>query len=262
MAHDSNNEHEKALASFLRAIEVDPSYYRNHQAVGSYFYNRASYEQASKYFARAVELAPEEPTAYFALSTAHAALGRFEEAEKELRHALVFGETANVLNALGAVLMYMGREQEAVQHFTRALARFPERYLWWMNLGTAYRRLNLRTDAERANRRGLELVEAEMKKDPRNGYVRSCLAYLSAWLGDRRRAESEVAQALQLAPGDSDTRRMAVKAYEALGRREDSLAVLSTSPAQVVADVGRYPDLADLQKDSRFQALLTSISSK
>ena len=46
--------------------------------------------------------------------------------------------------------------------------------------------------------------------------------------------------------------------YEALGRREDTLAVLNTSPPAVIADVNRWPDMADLQRDSRFLQLLAS----
>jgi hypothetical protein len=121
-----------------------------------------------------------------------------------------------------------------------------------MTLGTAYRRLHLITESERANRRGLELAEIEMRRNPKSGYVRACLSYMSASLGDRRRAESDIAQALQLSPADADTRRMAVRTYELLGRREDALNVLRGSPADVLFDVSRYPDLAGLRRDSRF----------
>jgi hypothetical protein len=131
-----------------------------------------------------------------------------------------------------------------------------------MNLGTAYRRLHLLTESERANRRGLELAEEEMRRNPKNGYVRACLSYMSASLGDRRRAESEVAQALQLSPGDANTRRIAVKTYELLGRREDSLAVLSTSPLDVLSEVNRYPDLAGLRRDPRFIEMMASTRGK
>jgi hypothetical protein len=59
-----------------------------------------------------------------------------------------------------------------------------------------------------------------------------------------------------LAPNDTYVLRMAAKTYEALGRRDDTLAVLAASPPEVRADLGRWPDLADLHSDSRFQKLL------
>ena len=98
----------------------------------------------------------------------------------------------------------------------------------------------------------------EMAKNPRDGYVRSFLAYLCARTGDRRRAESEIAQALQLSPNDADTRWMAALTYEALGRRDATLGVLAASPSELLADLSRWPDVADLHKDSRFLDLLVS----
>jgi tetratricopeptide (TPR) repeat protein len=154
--------------------------------------------------------------------------------------------------------MYQGKDREAVPVLVRALDRFPDRYLWWMNLGDAYRRTNLTGESVRAYQRGLELAENKMARNPRDGDVRSRLAYLCARLGDHKRAESEVAQALQLSPESTDTRDTAVWTYEALGRREDALAVLRTSSDNVLAETARRLDLAELHKDSRFQLLLDS----
>jgi Flp pilus assembly protein TadD len=258
--YDELEEYNKALAAYHRAAEVDSQYYRNHQALGHFFIKRANYEQAIQHFRRAVELVPDEPVARMALAVAYGTSGNFTNAETELRTALSLRETPAALYALGSVLMYLGRDQEAVPYFTRALTQFPENFLPWMNLGTAYRRLNLVTEAERANRRALALAESEMQKNPRNSYAHACVAYICAWLGEQARARSEIAQALQLSPQDNDTRRMAVKTYEALRQREDSLSVLSGSPLEVRADLSRYPDLADLHRDPRFQVLMSSSS--
>ena len=44
----------------------------------------------------------------------------------------------------------------------------------------------------------------------------------------------------------------------ALGQRDETLDVLRNSPDGVLADVSRWPDVADLYKDSRFSQLLAS----
>jgi tetratricopeptide (TPR) repeat protein len=258
MACQGNNQLDEALTAYRRAIEVEPGYYRNYHQLGIFYNKQANYTEAAKYLQKTVELVPDEPDAHYALGLVYMNSGRFAEAENELRLAIHLGETPIALHTLGVVLMYQGRDQDAIPYLLRALRVGPERYLWWMNLGIAYRRVNLTAESERANRSGLELAEAEMRKNPRRGYVRSFLAYLSARLGDRRRAESEVAQALQVSPNDADVRWMVVMTYEALGRREDTLAILSASPYEVLADLNRYPDLADLHKDSRFVQLLAS----
>ena len=55
-----------------------------------------------------------------------------------------------------------------------------------------------------------------------------------------------------------DARGMAVEVYEALGRRDDALAILRTSPDSVLLGAVRWPDLAGLHHDSRFQQLVAS----
>jgi hypothetical protein len=97
-----------------------------------------------------------------------------------------------------------------------------------------------------------------MSQDPRDGGVRSCLAWFCARLGQKARAESEIAQALELSPNDALTRWMAVVTWEALDVRSGALEVLRGSPDAVLADISHWPDLADLHKDSRFLEMLAS----
>jgi eukaryotic-like serine/threonine-protein kinase len=256
--YDSTGRLDRALAAFRKAIELEPTYFKVYQELGSYYSHRGDSLNAILQFEKCVQLAPDEPAAHYALGTAYYNGGRYLEAEHELRAAIALGETARALNNLAAALMYQGKDRDAIPVLVRALNRFPGGYLWWMNLGDAYRRTNLRADSVRAYQRSLELAEKEMAMNPRDGAVRSRLAYLCARLGDRKRAESEVAQALQLSPESTDARDVAVWTYEALGRRADALAILRTSSDQVLAAAVRRIDLAELRQDSRFQQLVES----
>jgi hypothetical protein len=47
-----------------------------------------------------------------------------------------------------------------------------------------------------------------------------------------------------------------------MGQREASLAVLNRSSRLQLMDVSRWPDLADLQRDSRFTQLLAAQKAK
>jgi eukaryotic-like serine/threonine-protein kinase len=257
-----NSQPGEALASFRKAIEVDPRQYRNFQNLGSFYYfQRADYEEAVKYFRTAVALAPNEPAVHYALGAAELDLGQFEAAEYEFRKSIRLHEEPRSLHALGHVLMYEQKDRQAIPFIERALLVGPARCSWWISLGTAYRRIGRKADAKAAYSRGLDLAEVEMNKNTRDSLVRARLAYLCARLGDRRRGQSEITQALQQTP-DTDTLWMAVNTYEALDRRDDALSVLAASPAGVLSDVSRWPDLADLGKDSRFLKLLASHSKK
>jgi hypothetical protein len=81
-------------------------------------------------------------------------------------------------------------------------------------------------------------------------------------LGQRDRAQSETQQAFQLDPSNLNVRWLAVATYEALGMRADALAVLHDAPPEMLADLKRWPDLADLTTDTRFIELTKAKAEK
>jgi serine/threonine protein kinase/tetratricopeptide (TPR) repeat protein len=255
-AYEKINQLELALASFRRAIELEPEYYRNYHALGAFYFQQGLFSEAEKTLAKAVELAPNESTLHYALGSVLNNLGRFSDAERELRISIDQRPSAAALHSLGASLYYQSRDREAIPYFRQALQLNPRSALAWLHLGICHRRSGQVRESEQANLRGLALSEADVAQDPRDGHSRSVLAYLCARLGQRQRAESEIAQALHLSPSDGDTRAMAALTYEALGRRDDAIAVLNSSNPETRADLNRWPDVAGLHADVRFQRLL------
>jgi tetratricopeptide (TPR) repeat protein/predicted Ser/Thr protein kinase len=256
--YEKSGQLQEALAAYQDAVRVEPERYANYQALGAYYFNRGAYEEAIRQMIRVEQLAPREPEAHRVLGAAYTNIGKFSEAGQEFRRAISLKETAPALHGLGMALMYEQKDQEAVPEFLRALSLNPNRYLSWMNLAVCYRRTNHAAESAAANRKGLAAVEKELAQNPRNAYVRAVLAYLNARLGDRSRAESEVAQAVRLSPNDSDTLWVAATTYAALGQKENLLALLGTAPNAVIADFNRWPDVAEITHDPGFQQLLAS----
>jgi serine/threonine protein kinase/Flp pilus assembly protein TadD len=256
--YERNHRLDLALAALKKAVEIAPNDFKTYQDLGAYYNRRGKGIEAARQFEKFVQLAPDEPDAHRVLGTAYKDLGRYAEAERELRMAVALTETPNTLVALANALMFQGRDQEAIPFLVRAADQSPDDSLLWMDLGTAYRRTNLPKESERAYRRALEETEKAIARDPRDSGVRSRLAFLSARLGDRKRAETEIAQALTSSPESMDAANTAVWTYEALSKREKTLAILRTSPDDVLLDASRWPDLAELHNDSRFQELLTA----
>ena len=256
--YERSGQLQEALAAYQNAVRVDPERYANHQALGAYYFGRGAYQESIQHMTKVEQLAPREPEAHRVLGVAYTNIGKFSEAEQELRRAISLKETAPALHALGVALMYERKEQEAVPQFLRALNLNPKRYLSWMNLAICYRRTNRAAESEAANRKGLAAAEKEMAQNPRSGYVRSVLAYLCARLGDRTRAESEIAQAVRLSPNDSNTQWVAATTYAALGQGDTLLSLLGAAPKEVLEDFNRWPDAADIFRDPRYRQLLTS----
>jgi serine/threonine protein kinase len=253
--YERNDKLDEARAEFLRAVEVEPQYFTACQDLGEFYRNRGDLRGAALQFERCVPLAPGEPDAHRVLGIVYKDLGRYSDAERESRTAVGMAETADGLITLSIALMYQNRDGEAVRYLRRAAELAPRQSIVWFDLGRALRRSNSAAEANRAWQRGLESTEKEAARDPRDGAVTARLAYFCARLGNRRRAEAEMARALQLSPESSDARGTAVLTWEAMGNRDQSLAILNDSDNPVFEFVEHWPELADLAKDLRFQSL-------
>jgi tetratricopeptide (TPR) repeat protein len=254
--YERSNQMDQALTAFKKAAEVDPAYFKVYQDLGTFYRDRGDISQAARLFEQEVKTAPDEPDAHFVLGTSYEELGRFSEAERELRAAIELQPASPALQNLGFTLMQRGKDLEAIPFLVRASTGLREQYVALMNLGSAYRRTNQPVASRQAYERSLSLAEVELGRDPRDGLVRSRVAYLCARLANPARAESEIVQALSLSPQDANVRDMAVDVYEALGRRDDALAVLRASSDEVLVEAVHWPDLAGLHADPRFQQLV------
>jgi tetratricopeptide (TPR) repeat protein len=253
------DQRQEALATLHMAIEAQSGYFRPYQVLGAFYLDFAQYEQAVEQFRRVVALIPEWPESHLSLAIAYIKSGTYAEAEKEARISLGLDHNyVDALVTLGAALTYEGHDVESIACNKRVLEINPNSFLPWMNIGDAYRRSHQAAGAKQAYRKALELTRREVLRNPQNAYDRACTAYLLARLGENRQAEYEIAQSLALPATDEHARRMAVRTYEALGRRERTLSVLTDAPPALISDLSRSPDLADLRRDPRFIELLTN----
>jgi eukaryotic-like serine/threonine-protein kinase len=269
-AYEDDNQPDRALTAFLKATEVEPGYFRTWQNLGAYYQNRANFREMAKYDKKAVDLAPKEPNLHANLAGAYLSLGQFAETEYEARLSNSMQETPAADNDLGQALMNEGRDAEAAPIFKRALSlsspqgRTPK-YLILMYLGIAQRRLHHMNEAKDAYTRGLKMVEAENPRNVKDGDLKSFLGYFSAVCGDTRQAVDYIETALGLFRDNTNTRWRAVLTYEELYRvskdpsfRKRTLEILGESTGDQLADISRWPDLADLHADQRFKDLLAS----
>ena len=256
--YEGSNQPNKALSAYGKAIEVQPDYFENYLRLGTFYFLRGDYGDALREYQGMVRLVPDLANAHYALAAPYLDMGRYADAEYELNVAIGYQETANAVEGLGLSRMYQGLDREAIPYLQRAIKIGPPMSLYYINLGTVLRRANFPREAQEAYQNGLDLAEAALAQNPKNGYEKSCLAYLCARLGDMRRADAEAAQALQLSGGTIYVRWMVALTYEALGQHDRTLAIVEGAPASMLDRLNRFPDLADLRANTRFQQLLVS----
>ncbi len=253
---DHSGQDSEALAALRMATQVRPDDYRNHWQLASFYNNRSQYVEALAEFQKLVTLKPKRADTHRLLGAAFYQLGRWPEAEEELRLSLRIQATSEAEHILANVLACEQKYDEAVGHYTRAISLGPQTSLLWLDLGRCYSNQGRESEARAAFGQGQALAERSLGKDFRQGRERVNLAYFEARLGDENRAASDIAQAMQGHP-DDDTISVAVLAYEALNQRDQTLDLLAKSPA-ILKQMGFFPELAGLRRDSRYIELLTN----
>jgi eukaryotic-like serine/threonine-protein kinase len=254
--YEHQNLRNETIESYRKAIQLDPGFYKPYQNLGRFFLFRGQSLEAAEQFQNAIERAPGVYDIYTDLGAAKGYLGRDDEAEKAFLASLKIKENSRALDSLGVLKAYQRRDTEAVEYYTRSLKLDPNSYVCLLNLADATRRSHPSSETHSLYFRGMELAAAELRANPRSGYTRAMVGYFAAGLGERRRAEDEIEQALHLSPTDNQVIRLAVLAYELLRERDRALAAAALATPEVLHELDRHPDLAVFRQDSRFKELI------
>jgi serine/threonine protein kinase/tetratricopeptide (TPR) repeat protein len=245
----------QAIAAYQKAIQLDPEYYAGYHALGVFYYYHGDYAQAAEQFQKSVQHAPGLSNEYNNLGAALDELGKHDQAMSAFLTSLKLHENPDALNNMGATLAYLKRDAEAATYYKRAIAMDPAGLLYVENLADSDRRLGHLREAKVEYSKAMAIALSELEMDPRQGLARGYVAYISARLGDRKRAESEIAQALRMSRGETKVMRNAVLTYEVLGERDRAFQELNGAKPEVLHELAQVPDLSDFCNDSRFKQL-------
>jgi serine/threonine protein kinase/Tfp pilus assembly protein PilF len=252
---------ERAVAAYRTAINQDPAYYEAYELLGEFYFFRGQFPEAAEQFRQTIARTPGNFNAYANLGATLVELQRHAEAESVLLQSLKLHPSGRALNDLGAMRVFQHRDADALEFYLQAVKLEPENFVFWVNIGDARRRLGRMPEAREAFQKGMDLALARLQQEPRVGYTRAFVAYYAAVLGDTRRAQAEIAQALQLSPADNEVIRCAVLTYEYLGQRDDAIQVLAGATPSLLRDLDHQPDLTMFRQDSRFRELLAKSTS-
>jgi tetratricopeptide (TPR) repeat protein len=247
---------DKAKNDYHRAISAAPKSYKPYESLGALYFFAGDYGEAAKWYKQAIEQAPDKVNLYGDLAGSYIAQGRSQEAEDEFNRAPKGAATALVLNNFGANLAFERKDAEAIHYYQLAKGQDSNNPIIWLNLGDAQRRLGALADARKSYGTGSELAQAQLNANSTNAAMRAYLAYFQARLGAKDRARSEIAQAMAAPAKDDQVVLCAVQTYEVLGDRAKAISAAGEATPQTLNEINLHPDLAGLQRDSRFKLLL------
>jgi tetratricopeptide (TPR) repeat protein len=246
-------------ASYKRAILLQPNYWSAYNHLGAFYYRQGRHADALAQFQRVVELVPDSEQAYNNLGAVLQRLGRYEDSLRVFQQSVTRNATGQGYNNLGTTYYYVGRFPEAAAALTQATRLTPHNYLYWRNLGDAYRWISGKEDdARRAYERAIILCDEAIAISSSNESAHASRASALAKLGRQREARAAILRALELSPRDSSLCYEAAVIANIAGDEDEAVARLEQAIRlnHPPGDALRDPEFANLKKSGSLQAAI------
>jgi tetratricopeptide (TPR) repeat protein len=254
----------EAEAEYKRSIELQPTSWAGYSRLGAFYYSRGHYPEAAEMFSKVIELVPDNLRGYNNLGGIYLQMGRFDDALHVFSTSIAKRPTAQAYSNLGTANYFLGRYADSANAFEKATELAPAIYLYWANLGDAYRSmLNSGTKPSVCYDRAIELANNELKLNPTDSEVRSRLAVCLAKKGDFRHADDEISNALQTDPTNPGYLFKAAMIANLEGKADRARSLLENALVQGYsrAEVEREREFENLRKDGSLQKILTKTAT-
>jgi len=231
-AYANDHQRELAKASFLQALEIDPSHHDAHYNLGLWYLEAGQANEAIAHFESSRTVNPRSAKASWNLGKCYSLQGRLAEAITEYDRAIAikptmieaifnrglifisqrrlaeairdFDDVIRISPAWSPAYFQLGRVYLSQEHFDKAIEKYlaafridPQSVGSCINLGAAYAAKREFTEAIRWFKQSLQL-------DARNSDVFNNIGYCYASLGQMDEAIEAYTQCLAIQPNDSE----------------------------------------------------------
>ena len=248
----------KAKAAAIKALQIDDSLAEAHTSLASaLFSNDLNLRESKREFERAIELNPNYAFAHYSFGfTVLPALGEFDRAIAEVRHALALDPFSLIINAnLGYVYVVARRYPDAIVQLRKTVELDP-------NFGITHRSLGEALELSGQ----LKQAIAEYEKGYRFGNDDHALAYVAhayALKGEREKALQLLTQLKELEGHGTAWAFGFALVYLGLGDKTEAINRLERSyrdkEAAKINLIKVEPMLDPLRGDPRFEKLANQV---
>ena len=263
-SYKAAGDFKNAEAQYQRAIALQPNYWGGYNKLGAFYYVQSRYQDAIPQFEKVIALVPDNERGYNNLGGTFLRLGRYDDAVRVFQQSIQRKPSAHGYSNLGTSHYFAGRYREAAQAYEKATQLEPSFFLYWRNLGDAYRWVSgAEASAREAYLRAIELCNESIRVNPNDSRAYLSRASALAKTGRHREAHSSILRALELEP------QYASNAYEAAvianlaGSEEDAVARIEQALrlGYNSGDMLRDPEFENLRKNGRLQAIVAGFRS-
>jgi eukaryotic-like serine/threonine-protein kinase len=248
-----------------RALALNPEDWRARINLGLLYYKTARYPEAAAAWEQVSKLTPDNFYVLNNLAGAYMMMDREEDSAAALQRSLEIKPAADNYSNLGMLRFSQGRYADAVPAFEKAVKMMASNYLFWGNLGDAYRWApGQRAKAGLAYQNAIRLVREEIAANPQDLEVQSTLALYLAKSGDKQAALTQIAQVDRAAKKTASVLLDSAVVHELCGERDIALTTLSAAlkAGTTLKEIKNEPELIALRADARYQFILAAQPAK
>jgi tetratricopeptide (TPR) repeat protein len=192
MANENTGDHKGAERAYRRGLTVAPDHVELHNALGWTLFQDGRPAEAAAEYKRALEIEPKHVKSHNNLALALVELGELEEAAGHFQQSLAIEPKAEIYSDLGFIKARLGKSQEAIADYRKALELDPSCASAHFNLAVASLQAGELGEAESHYRKALPGRPAA---ETHNG-----LGYVLARQGRADEAIAEFRKAVELNP--------------------------------------------------------------
>lgn len=257
---------EKSEAIINKAINKYPDHALFYSYRG-YLYERKNDRKSSEDdFRKAIELSPNSPRIYAQLAHSLHMQDRTSEAIDVIQQGLNINETTLLYNNLGTYLFFQGQYGLAASAFEKTLevSGDTHEYLYWANLGDAYRwSQDNKDEAATAYRRAIQLLQADLERYPDDVNLKSRAAMFHAKLGNLDQAQVYMNSFELTSKSPATQLYRAVVTHEIMSHRDKALEYLGAAIKShyPLIEIFNDPELTRLRQDPDYHKLLAKLKT-
>jgi eukaryotic-like serine/threonine-protein kinase len=255
----------QAEATYRRALALQPSYWAVYNQFGFFYFRGGRYADAIPMFQQAIRRRPDSVRVYNNLGAALFKVDRFADARQAYQSSIRISPSDGAYTNLGNLEYYVGNYRAAAAAFEEATKLTPGKYLYWANLGDAYRWTpELSGRAPAAYEKAARLAEGELALNPDDAAAHATLAICDAKLGRMGPARHHIQRALEIEPANPDHLLYAAILANVSGKSDEAIDWIrkAVKAGLGAAQIEREPELKNLRTLPGFGEAVASAKSR
>ncbi|MBD8526761.1 tetratricopeptide repeat protein [Pseudomarimonas arenosa] len=250
----------QAEHTLLKAITMQPGYWRPLRSLALHQFEHSRYADAAKTYRRLLELAPNNGRAWSDLGAAHFMAGNIGEAANAFQRAVQLEPNQAALSNLGTMYYYLGRFEDAIRNYQLALRQAPNDFRLYGNLGDALRVQGQTEQAQQYYQQALDKLNDYLQTAGEDIDTQSLRILYEYHLGSRQHAYRDMLALAQQSPSNAELQLYAAILAKPL---QDNGLVLEHLSRAVTLGYGAAiisvdPEFTYLGGDSRFSRLVSN----